>query len=231
MQTVILAGGLGTRLRPITEKTPKPMVEVGGRPFLEYIIHHLEQQGFRRLLLLIGYLGEHVEAHFGDGREWGVRIDYCREMTPLGTGGALRNALGHLAEEFLLLYGDSYLPIDYRRVVKVFRSTRSSALMVVYDNNLTDTGVKNNVAIDDDRYVTRYDKVGLNPELKYVEAGALCFQRHVFESLRSGKVISLEQSLFSRLIARRELRGFITSQRFYDIGTPERLLEFESIRQ
>jgi len=231
MQTVILAGGLGTRLRPLTEKTPKPMVEVGGRPFLEYIVRHLERQGFRRLLILISYLGEHVQQYFGDGRGWGVQIDYCRELTPLGTGGALRNALEKLDEEFLLLYGDSYLPIDYRRVVQVFRSSRSSALMVVYDNNLTDTGVKNNVAMDDDRYVTQYDKVSSNPGLKYVEAGALCFQRHVFQSLPGDQVISLEQSLFSRLIGKRELRGFITSQRFFDIGTPERLLEFASVRQ
>ena len=93
--------------------------------------------------------------------------------------------------------------------------------MVAYDNKLSDTGVKNNVAIDDDRYVTQYDKVSSNPGLKFVEAGALCFQRHVFESLPAGQVISLEQSLFSRLIAKRELHGFVTTQRFFDIGTPD----------
>ena len=120
MQTVILAGGLGTRLRPLTEQTPKPMVEVEGRPFLEFIVEHIAGQGFRDILLLTGHLGEHVSDHFGDGRRFGVSIRYSREPQPLGTGGAIRAAWEQLADDFLLLYGDSFLPIDYVDVASAF---------------------------------------------------------------------------------------------------------------
>jgi mannose-1-phosphate guanylyltransferase len=226
MQAVILAGGLGTRLRPITERIPKPMVEVAGEPFLVRIVRWLAQQDFRRLLLLLGHRGEVVSDYFQDGKRFGVSIEYSREPSPLGTGGALRNALEKLEHEFLLLYGDSYLPIDYRRVAAAFRTPPSRGLMVVYDNRLADTGVTNNVAVDSHSWVARYAKNQLDFDLQYVEAGVLCFRREVFESLPAGKVISLEQELYPKLIAERELRAFVTMQRFFDIGTPQRLEGF-----
>jgi NDP-sugar pyrophosphorylase family protein len=228
MQAVILAGGLGTRLRPITERIPKPMVEISGEPFLARIIRWLAQQDFRRLLLLLGYRGEVVSDYFGDGKRFGVSIEYNCEPSPLGTGGALRYALERLEDQFLLLYGDSYLPIDYNKVVTAFVTPPCSGLMVVYDNHLSNTGVTNNVAMGLDSWVTRYAKNQGDSDLKYVEAGALCFRKKVVESLPAGRVISLEQEIYPELIAQQQLRGFTTTQRFFDIGTPERLEEFVS---
>ncbi len=230
MQAVILAGGLGTRLRPLTDQVPKPMVEVGGRPFVEYVIHHLVEQGFRQILMLVGYLGERIESYFGDGACYGAAIRYAREPRPLGTGGALRNAVNTLEEEFLLLFGDSYLPIDYRAVEASFRSAPAPGMMVVYDDPGGETGVLKNVALDGDGWVSRYEKGTGSPDLKYVEAGVLCFRRGVFAGLPSGEAVSLEHEIYPRLIACRQLRALITSQRFFDIGTPQRLSEFVAAR-
>ncbi len=230
MQAVILAGGLGTRLRPITERIPKPMVEVGGEPFLVKIVRWLAQHDFRRLLMLLSYRGEVVSDFFGDGKRFGVSIDYSCEPSPLGTGGALRNALDRLEDDFLLLYGDSYLPIDYRAVATRFREAGCHGLLVVYDNRKADTGVTDNVAVDASGWVTRYAKGEGTPDLKYVEAGVLCFKREVFAPLPVGQVISLEQELYPKLIAEQQLCAFVTTQRFFDIGTPQRLEGFASIQ-
>jgi NDP-sugar pyrophosphorylase family protein len=202
------------------------MVEVGGRPFVEYIVRHLENQGFHRILMLVSYLGEQIESHFGDGARYGITIQYAKEPRPLGTAGALRNTLSTLEEEFLLLYGDSYLPIDYWAVVGAFRQAGSLGLMVVYDNQAENTDVHENVTTDSAGWVTQYLKGHEAPNLRYVEAGVLCFRRSVFSALPPGKVISLEHEVFPQLIARRQLFSFVSDHRFYDIGTPRRLEEF-----
>jgi NDP-sugar pyrophosphorylase family protein len=230
LQTVILAGGLGTRLRPLTEQTPKPMVEVGGRPFLEYIIEHLAGQGFQQILLLVGHLGEHISDYFQDGSRFGVSIRYSRERHPLGTGGAIRAAWGHLSEQFLLLYGDSFLPIDYREVCATFRRSSWDALVVTYDNQAAYTDVRNNIATDGSDCVVRYEKGISDPDLRCVDAGVLCFRRHVFTELPADTVVSLEQEVFPKLIAARQLGTFQTTQRFYDIGTQARLHEFTTVQ-
>ncbi len=230
MQAVILAGGLGTRLRPLTEETPKPMVEVAGRPFLEYIIEHIAAQGFRQILLLVGHLSEHVSGHFGDGKRFGVSIEYSREAQPLGTGGAIRAAWDQLSETFLLLYGDSFLPIDYVEVATAFRQSSWSALVVTYDNQLGDTDVVNNIAMAASGCVTRYEKGVSDPALQYVDAGALCLRRDSVADVPAGRVVSLEQELFPKWIAARQLGAFPTRQRFYDIGTPARLQEFTTVQ-
>jgi len=228
VQAVILVGGLGTRLRPVTESIPKPMVEVAGEPFLLRIVRWLVKCGFRRQLVLLGYRGEIISDFFGDGRKFGAEISYSLEPKPLGTGGALRYALASLDDRFLLLYGDSYLPIDYREVERDFADHPSEGLLVVYDNRLGDTGVTNNVSVDGRRRVMKYEKGSGASDLSFVEAGALCFRRSVFEELPEQTSISLEHELFPRLIAARQLRAFITKQRFYDIGTPQSLEEFAS---
>jgi NDP-sugar pyrophosphorylase family protein len=204
------------------------MVEVAGEPFLVRIVRWLAKQDFRRLLLLLSYRGEVVSDYFGDGKRFGVSIDYNREPSPLGTGGALRNALEKLEDEFLLLYGDSYLPIEYQQVVAAFRTPPCRGLMVVYDNRLADTGVSNNVALDSSSWVTRYAKNQHDSDLQYVEAGVLCFRKKVFESLPAGQIISLEQEIYPELIEERQLRAFTTAQQFFDIGTPQRLEGFVS---
>ncbi len=226
MQAVILAGGLGTRLWPLTKTVPKPMVPVAGAPYLEHQLRLLEKQGIRSILILTGYLGEQIEEHFGDGHRLGLGIEYSREREPVGTGGALRDACAKLAETFLVIYGDSYLPIDYTETLARLEGSDAAGLLVVYDNRLSDTSVKNNVDVDSMGYVARYQKDSPDP-LDYVEAGVLAFRREVVSMIAPRGAVSLEKEIFRRLIASRRLIAQITTQRFYDIGTPDRLKAIE----
>jgi len=225
-QVLILAGGLGTRLHPITETIPKPMVPVAGRPYLEYQLRELARQNCTDVVLLTGYLGEQIESHFKDGASLGLKLRYSKEDRPMGTGGAVRDAGDLLAESFLIVYGDSYLPISYKDVILKLQESTADGIIVIYDNRGEDTSVQNNVAIDADGFVTRYDKVN-SVGLDYVEAGVLALRRSTLSLLPSEGVVSMEQQLFPQLIRERRLLAYPTTQRFYDIGTPERLKVIE----
>lgn len=227
MQAVILAGGLGTRLRPLTESVPKPMVPVAGRPYLEHQIELLRRQGIEDVVLLTGYLGEQIEKHFGDGWKHGVRIRYSREREPLGTGGALVNAMPLLQDRFLVLNGDSYLPADYRGITALLQDAPMG--LAIYDNRLGDTGVANNVSLDGNGRVAIYRK-GAGAEATHVDAGVLAMHRDVLEHGPEGQ-FSLENALYPLLIARRELAAWPSPQRFYDMGTPAGLVALESYLQ
>jgi len=227
MQAVILAGGLGTRLGELTRDTPKVMLHVAGRPFLYYIIRLLGNQGTKEIVICAGYLGEQVKNFFGDGRKLGVNIKYSEESVKLlGTGGALKQAQAMLDRHFLVLNGDTYLPIDYRKVEEEYLGLGRKALMVVY-NNKADTGVTNNIALDRDKMVVRYDKDSTLPDLRYVEAGAIVLQKETLDFVVQGTKVSLEEGIYRRLIEQREMAVYITRQRFYDIGTPEQRQVFE----
>lgn len=227
MQAVILAGGLGTRLYPITKTIPKPMVTVAGAPYLEHQLRELRRQEILDILLLTGYLGEQIEEYFGDGSRLGLRIRYSKEPKPLGTGGALRLAQNLLEDCFLLLYGDSYLPIDYREVLRGLQNSPADGLVVVYDNRIGDTTVRSNINLDKSNFVSRYEKDAAE-QLSYVEAGVLAFRKAVVNLIAPEQVVSLEQEIFPQLIQQRSLLGFPTQERFYDIGTPDRLQAFEA---
>jgi NDP-sugar pyrophosphorylase family protein len=227
MQAVILAGGLGTRLGAITAQVPKPMVPVAGVPYLEHQFGLLARQSIRDVVVLTGYLGHILEDYFGDGRRVGLSIQYSRETTPLGTGGALRLAADLLDEQFLVFYGDSYLAIDYQDVARSLATSGNTGLVVVYDNRMADTSVRNNIAVDREGFVVRYDKEAVNDaSLEFVEAGILAFRRSVIGLIPEG-IVSLEKHVYSNLIASRQLRAYQTPERFYDIGTPDRLRAFE----
>jgi NDP-sugar pyrophosphorylase family protein len=228
MQAVILAGGLGTRLLPLTEVIPKPMVQVGGVPYLQHQLKLLADQDIRDVVLLTGYLGEQVENHFGDGARMSLRISYSRELSPLGTGGALRQARKLLQDSFLLIYGDSYLPIRYADAMERLDSSGAEGLVVVYDNRLADTSVKNNIELDDGGYVSRYEKDSPD-QLSFVEAGVLALRRSVMDWMPEEPVVSLEKEIFPKLIAAKKLAALVTAERFYDIGTPDRLIAIEAL--
>ena len=157
LPAVILAGGLGTRLGPITRTTPKPLVSVAGRPILDWILTWLAASGVPEVLLLAGYLGDRIVAFVGDGSQWGIPARVSVEPSPLGTGGALVHAGALLPDAFLLLYGDSYLPMDYASLSDAFHSANGEAMMVVYEDAEGVTGVENNALVEAGR-VTRYAK-------------------------------------------------------------------------
>jgi NDP-sugar pyrophosphorylase family protein len=228
MQAVILAGGLGTRLLPLTEVVPKPMVPVAGVPYLEHQLRLLARQDIRDVLLLTGYLGEQIESCFGQGTRLGLNLTYSRERVPMGTGGALREARELLSETFVLIYGDSYLPIEYKDAYERLIATGAEGVAVVYDNRLEDTSVRNNIDLDQNGFVIRYEKD--SPErLSYVEAGVLAFRRSVIGCMPSEGTCSLEKDVFPKLIRAHRLAGLVTHQRFYDIGTMERLAVIETV--
>jgi NDP-sugar pyrophosphorylase family protein len=228
MQAVILAGGLGTRLGPLTRETPKPLVMVGGRPYLEHQLRLLRRQAITDVVLLTGYLGDRIERCFGDGAALGLRLRYSREASPLGTGGALRLARDLLAEEFLLLYGDSYLPMLYAGALAPMGKPGVLGALVVHHDRRGATSVTSNVTLGPDGLLTRYDKQGVTgPSPLYIDAGVAAFRRAVIDLIPPHPPVSLESAVYPQLIERRALAGVVAAERFWDIGTPERLRAFE----
>jgi NDP-sugar pyrophosphorylase family protein len=223
MQVVILAGGLGTRLWPVTKTVPKPMVPVGGEPYLARQLRFLKGQGYSDVVILTGYLGEQIEEYFGDGSLAGMRIRYSREPGPLGTGGALRNAAHLLADSFLLIYGDSFLPIEYRLLEQRLADTKATAVLALFEDRNGETGVTANVDVDERGFVARYEKNAAGSRLRFIDAGVLALRAESIQLIPVGEKSSLEEQIFPRLIEQRSFAAVTTEQRFYDIGTPERL--------
>lgn len=223
----ILAGGRGERLRPLTDEIPKPLIRIRGKPYLEHQLRRLAAQGFRRVLLLTGYRGDAIERCFGDGRRLGLRIRYSREPDPLGTAGALRLAAPHLTDPFLLLYGDSLLPVDYAPILERLAGGRWEAVIAVYRRR-GDVDVPDNVAVGPDGLVTRYRKDTSGEGLDHIEAGVSAFRRAVLDRIPPEGFAMLEETVFPRLVAEGRLGAWPSPTRFYDIGTPERL---EAIRE
>jgi len=214
---VILAGGLGTRLGPLAAGLPKPMVDVGGQPFLEHLVRQLAAQGFPELLLLVGHRAEAIQAHFGDGAGWGIGIRYSRESAPLGTGGALKLAAPLLPERFLLLFGDLFRPADYLAI----QAARTRACLAVYPYvpGLTTIACAN-VALDPSGgRVARYVKGDPASGCTHVDAGFGVFPRRVLDLLPEGPC-SFEALVYPRLCEAGELDAVHVDRNFLDIGNP-----------
>jgi NDP-sugar pyrophosphorylase family protein len=222
----ILAGGLATRLRPLTEKIPKVLLPVAGRPFLAHQLQLLRAQGLRRVVLCVGHLGDQVVREFGDGAAHGVQLEYSFDGPKLlGTGGALQQALPKLGDRFFVLYGDSYLPIAYAPVAEFFERSGKLGLMTVYENRgRYDTS---NVVFRDGEIVV-YDKKVRRPEMHHIDYGLSLFRREAFEEWPAGQPFDLAD-VMARLVARRQLAGFEVKERFYEIGSPAGLAELEGL--
>jgi NDP-sugar pyrophosphorylase family protein len=222
----ILAGGLATRLRPITEKIPKSLVPVAGKPFLSHQLELLHSRGIRRAVLCIGYLGEMIQRDYGDGKEFGVKLDYSFDGPKLlGTGGAIKRALPLLADEFFVLYGDSYLPVDYAPIAEFFHHGGKPGLMTVFRNEgKFDTS---NVVFADGE-IKIYDKKRKLPEMRYIDYGLSLFKARAFDAYASDQSFDLAE-VMSRLVQERQLAGFEVGKRFYEIGSHAGLAELESL--
>jgi NDP-sugar pyrophosphorylase family protein len=222
----ILAGGLATRLRPITEKIPKSLVTVADEPFLAHQLRLLHSRGLRRAVLCVGYLGEMIERDFGKGAAFDMELSYSFDGPKLlGTGGALRQALPLLGDEFFVLYGDSYLPIDYAAVLAAFRASGKPGLMTVFRNEgAWDTS---NVHYSDGRIV-RYDKRERTPEMQHIDYGLGIFRASVFAERPAGEAFDLAD-IQRELVAKDALAGHEVFQRFYEIGSHAGLAELETL--
>jgi NDP-sugar pyrophosphorylase family protein len=223
MQVVILAGGLATRLQPLTEKKPKSLIDIHGKPFLEYQLDFLRKAEVKNVVLCVGYLGTMIEEHFGNGRKFGIDIKYNYETNRLlGTGGALKRAEGLLEDEFFTLYGDSYIFLDFRLVMSYFKKNYKLGLMVVYRNyNRYDSS---NVIVENNR-IKYYGKEESEFEMTYIDYGASVFRKKALELIPPNQVYSLGE-FFNQLIEREELLAYEVDKRFYQIGSPEGLEEF-----
>lgn len=226
LPVALLAGGLATRLRPITEKVPKLLVEVAGEPFFEHQIRLLRAAGLTRIVLCVGYLGEKIVELYGDGSSRGVQIDYVFDGPKLlGTGGALIQALPKLGDAFYVLYGDSYLPIDYRAVGDAFLRSGKLGLMTVFENH--ERYDASNVWFEDGR-IRVYDKRHKVPQMHHIDYGLGVFRAAAFDGFPRDAVVDLA-AVQSALVARGELAGFEIFQRFYEIGSPAGLAELDAL--
>ncbi len=226
MQAVILAGGLATRLGALAKSTPKSLVTVAGRPFLEHQLALIQRSGFTHVLLCIGHLGEKIRDFAGDGRRFGLHVDYSEDgPVPLGTAGALRRALGSLAPEFLVTYGDSYLPFDYSAPLRdLLAHPEASGTMAVYENrarfDASNTEVRGQL-------VARYEKGTCDPALTHIDYGATALRREVLAELAPGISIGFDR-VQSELSRAGKLRALVATERFYEIGSVSGVAELEA---
>ena len=226
LPVAILAGGLATRLRPITEKIPKVLVTVAGQPFLAHQLQLLRGQGITHAVLCLGHLGEMVREQFGDGSAHGVHLDYSFDgPVLLGTGGALKQALPWLGEKFFVLYGDSYLPVDFAPVAERFECSGRLGLMTVYRN---EGRYDSSNVVFANGVIEVYDKKARLPEMRHIDYGLSVFRAPALEEYSPGVKFDLAD-LMQRLVARRELAGFEVPERFYEIGSHEGLAELDAL--
>lgn len=219
----ILAGGRGTRLGERTRDVPKPLLEVAGEPFLVHQLRLLASHGARDVVICVGYLGEMIESRIGAAR-FGLRISYSHDGPALdGTLGAIRRALRLLPERFLVLYGDTYLRIDYRAADRVWRESGLPALMAVLRNEGSwDTS---NACYERGRVVA-YDKRSPTPEMRWIDYGLGGLRARALERVSPSERDLAD--LYSALAPRGELCGYAATERFYEIGSPAALEETES---
>ena len=212
----ILVGGLATRLRPLTEKVPKALLDLGGEPFVAHQLRLLRSRGVDEVVLCAGFLGEQIRDAVGDGDRFGLRVRYSFDgPRQLGTGGAVRQALPLLGERFFVLYGDSYLECDYGAVEGAFLASGRPALMVVYRNE--GRFEPSNVEFDGGR-IRAYDKRQRTPAMRHIDYGLGMFHRSAFASVPECEPLDLAEH-YQALLGRGELAGHEVAERFYEGGS------------
>jgi NDP-sugar pyrophosphorylase family protein len=222
LTVAILAGGLATRLRPMTEDVPKSLLEVKGEPFVVHQLRLLQSNGIRRVVLCVGHLGELIQRAIGDGAALGLQVDYSfDEPALLGTAGAIRKALPKLGDAFFVMYGDSYLPCDYAAIARNFPSAGVLGMMTVFRNEgKWDTS---NVEFEAGK-ILAYSKTNRTPRMRYIDYGLGVFRAEAFHGLPIGKACDLTE-LYTNLLQRKQLAAFEVRERFYEIGSPAGLRE------
>jgi NDP-sugar pyrophosphorylase family protein len=218
----ILAGGLATRLRPVTENIPKALVELAGKPFIDHQLDLLRRNRIRRIVFCLGYKGEMIESHLGDGSKRGMELCYSYDGPKLlGTGGAVRRAAHLLGDVFWVMYGDSYMDIDYACVLDDFSSRNVLGMMTVLRND--NRWDRSNVVFRDGQLL-RYDKREQTPDMQYIDYGVALLRREALLRVPENEPSDLA-NLYSQLVAEGQMAGHEVSNRFYEIGTPESLEE------
>lgn len=225
LPVVILAGGLATRMKPITEKIPKSLIEVNGKPFILHQLDYLKSQSIQNILLCIGHLGHMIQSLIGDGKALGLNIQYSLDGDKLlGTGGAIKKALPLLSKDFFVLYGDSFLPIDYKDVEDAYVSSKKNALITVIKNN--NQWDKSNVEFASGTLI-EYNKHHPNERMHYIDYGLSILNQSIFDAYLENESFDLSD-LYHKLSLHNHLAGFETFERFYEIGSQDGLKETEN---
>ena len=217
----ILAGGLATRLYPLTEKIPKSMIEINGRPFVDYQLKSLNKCGIKKIVFCINYLGKKIIDYIEDGSAYNLDVQYSWDgEEQLGTGGSLKKAIPLLGETFYVLYGDSFLSVNYRDMYKSFLKSKQKALLSVYKNN--DQWDNSNTVVENGDIVlhskNKYDK-----RMKYIDYGTSILLSSVFKD--QSNIFDLGH-LYEELAAKGNLAAYIVTNRFFEIGSKTGLDEF-----
>ncbi len=226
MQAVILAGGLATRLGERTQHVPKALIPVAGRPFLAWQLEALQASGFTQIVLCIGHFADQIQEFLGDGAAFGVTVAYSQDGPRLlGTGGALRRALGLLEPTFLVTYGDSYLPFDYAGPMRDLNAHPDAlgTMSVFLNDGAWDAS---NSAVSGERVIA-YEKHGSDPSLRYIDYGALALRRTVIAQCAADTTFALEL-LQAELARSRKLRAYEARERFYEIGSEAGIADLEA---
>jgi MurNAc alpha-1-phosphate uridylyltransferase len=222
----IIAGGLGTRLRPLTETVPKSLVPVDGLPFIAHQLTLLQSQGAERIVICAGFLGEMIYEYVGNGSRFSLNVKYSYDgAVRLGTAGALKHALPLLGERFLTIYGDSLLICDLRAIEQSFLRSGKQALMTVFRND--GALVPSNVLFQNG-VVENYDKQKPSAAMQHVDFGLSAFHREVFDNVASDTPTDLAE-IIAELLERDQLAGYEVKNRFYEVGTPEGIAETEQM--
>jgi NDP-sugar pyrophosphorylase family protein len=226
---VILAGGLGTRLQSILADRPKVLAPVAGRPFLDYLLTHLRNQGIHQIVLSIGYLATQIQSHLGSGDRWGLHVSYTREEQPLGTAGALRKASQGLEEPFFGLNGDTLFLADFNKLWQAHRTNPGAASLCL--KAAENPSQRGRVQLDQSGRITSFEEKVANDSGRQshwlVNAGLYVLEPRALAQVASGETVSIELQVFPELAQRGELYGQVQQAYFADIGTPESLVAFE----
>lgn len=219
-QAVILAGGMGTRLKPFTDTNPKPMYPIGGVPFIEHLILQIKSFNINRIVILLGYLAPKVMDYLGDGKKYGLEIIYDVTHSSFDTLDRLLHAKEKLDDNFLLMYCDNYCPVDFNKLVNNYYKHNAKIELSVYDN--IDLYTKNNVFVLENGLVSIYDKTREGKKLNGVEIGYAIVNKDILE-LKYGEERNFAKAVFPKLISNNTLYATVTHHRYYSIGSFNRM--------
>lgn len=223
-EIAILAGGLATRLKPVSETVPKSLIEVAGKPFIYHQLKLLQSKGIRKAVICAGYLGEQIQNYVGDGKEFGIQAEYSFDGDKLlGTGGALRKSLKFFRNDFFILYGDSYLDAEFEDINEYFLKSNKCGLMTVLKND--GKWDKSNIEFENGEILV-YDKKVTSGEMRYIDYGLGILNKKAFEDFENREVFDLEE-VYRDLLKKKQLAGFEVHKRFYEIGSFTGLEETE----
>jgi NDP-sugar pyrophosphorylase family protein len=221
-----LAGGLATRMRPLTETIPKSLLEVAGRTFLDHQLALFARNGVRDVVICAGYLGEQMQAFAGNGDRWGLSIVWSFDgQQLLGTGGALVRALPLLGEEFIVTYGDSYLDEPFAPIVEAFHASGQPALMTVFRNE--GRYDVSNIEFENGR-LKRYDKVKRTPTMQHIDYGLQVLKREALAGWPEDRKFDLAD-VYTSLVEQGRMAGYETLRRFHEIGSPQGLKDLDAL--